>query len=461
MFADRADAGRQLARHLIGFAAQHPVILALPRGGVPVAAEVARALGVADLDVLVVRKIGAPWNPEYGLGAVGEGDVAVIDTRRAAEAGVDEATLARVRAKEAAEVLRRVARYRAGRPAAEVAGRTVVLVDDGIATGSTLLAAVALLRGRGAGRVVVAAPVASDSSVAALRRVADEVLVVEVPRDFRAVGVHYRTFDQVTDAEVIEVLAQFHADAPAAGQAPPTAGHRTHGVPSPGDATASEPPSSVDAEVSIPVGRVHLPGHLSVPADAAGVVIFVHGSGSSRLSPRNVAVAHDLQRRGLGTLLFDLLTRAEADDRRNVFDIDLLADRLLGVTDWLRDDAGVGEPRTTLTHTLPIGYFGASTGGGAALVAAARSARPVAAVVSRGGRPDLADGYLPRVTAPTLLLVGGRDAQVLDLNRQAQARLTCPNELVVVPGATHLFEEPGTLEQVSRLAADWFARWFT
>ena len=445
MFSDRADAGRRLAGLLAPLAAADPVILALPRGGVPVAVEVARALGVADLDVLVVRKIGAPWNPEYGLGAVGEGDVAVIDTRRAAEAGVDDATLQRVRAKEAAEVLRRVARYRAGRPAAEVAGRTVVLVDDGIATGSTLLAAVALLRGRGAGRVVVAAPVASDSSVAALRRVADEVVVAEVPRDFRAVGRHYREFDQVSDAEVIEALAQFHVVTSTAASG----------------ASTCEPSAPVDADVSIPVGRVHLPGHLSVPTAAAGVVVFVHGSGSSRLSPRNVAVARDLQRRGLGTLLFDLLTEAEADDRSNVFDIDLLADRLLGVTDWLRDEAGVGRPRTTPTHTLPIGYFGASTGGGAALVAAARSARPIAAVDSRGGRPDLADTYLPRVTAPTLLIVGGRDPQVLDLNRRAQARLTCPNELVVVPGATHLFAEPGTLEQVSRLAADWFARWFT
>lgn len=439
MFTDRADAGRRLAGLLAPLASAEPLILALPRGGVPVAVEVARALGVADLDVLVVRKIGAPWNPEYGLGAVGEGDVAVIDSLRAAEAGVDEATLARVRAQEAAEVRRRVTRYRVGRSAAEVAGRTVVLVDDGIATGSTLLAAVALLRGRGVGRVVVAAPVASDSSVAALRRVADEVVVAEVPRDFRAVGLHYRTFDQVSDAEVIEALAQFHA----------------------GATVAPDVAEAVDADVSIPVGRVHLSGHLSVPADAAGCVIFVHGSGSSRLSPRNVAVAHDLQRRGLGTLLFDLLTEAESDDRRNVFDIDLLTDRLLGVTDWLCDDAAAGLPLGPKTPTLPIGYFGASTGGGAALVAAARSARPIAAVVSRGGRPDLADGYLPRVTAPTLLLVGGRDPQVLALNRQAQARLTCPNELVVVPGATHLFTEPGTLEQVSRLAADWFARWFT
>jgi dienelactone hydrolase len=182
------------------------------------------------------------------------------------------------------------------------------------------------------------------------------------------------------------------------------------------------------------------------------MVLFVHGSGSGRLSPRNAAVAQQLRAAGLGTLLFDLLTEAEAADRRNVFDIDLLSERLLAATVWLsRQPEAAG---------LPLGYFGASTGAAAALQAAASSPLDIAAVVSRGGRPDLAGPALRRVRAPTLLLVGSRDPQVLDLNQGAIAQLTCFARLVVIPGASHLFEEPGTLEEAGRLAAAWFVRHF-
>lgn len=201
-------------------------------------------------------------------------------------------------------------------------------------------------------------------------------------------------------------------------------------------------------EVVIPAGSAGLLGTLALPERPAGLVVFVHGSGSSRLSPRNAAVAEQLRAAGLGTLLFDLLTEAEAADRSNVFDIPLLADRLREATDWLRL-----QPEST---GLGIGYFGASTGAAAALVAAAVSPGHVGAVVSRGGRPDLAGNALPRVRAPTLLLVGGRDTVVLGLNQAALARLTCTARLVVIPGATHLFEEPGTLEQAGRLATAWF-----
>jgi dienelactone hydrolase len=182
------------------------------------------------------------------------------------------------------------------------------------------------------------------------------------------------------------------------------------------------------------------------------MVIFVHGSGSGRLSPRNAAVAQQLRAAGLGTLLFDLLTEAEAADRRNVFDIDLLSERLLAATVWLS--------RQPETAGLPLGYFGASTGAAAALKAAAASPIDIAAVVSRGGRPDLAGHALRRVRAPTLLLVGSRDPVVLDLNQMALAQLTCFARLVVIPGASHLFEEPGTLEEAGRLAAAWFVRHF-
>lgn len=211
-------------------------------------------------------------------------------------------------------------------------------------------------------------------------------------------------------------------------------------------------PATVPRPILIPVEQVQLAGDLALPPGATGLVVFAHGSGSSRFSTRNRYVAEVLRRHGLGTLLFDLLTREEeAVDEvtaRLRFDIGLLARRIVATTDWLatRDEL----------NALPIGYFGASTGGGAALVAAAERPERVRAVVSRGGRPDLAGVALPRVQAPTLLLVGGRDELVIALNRQALAAMTCEKRLQIVPGATHLFEEPGTLEAVARLAADWF-----
>ena len=206
-------------------------------------------------------------------------------------------------------------------------------------------------------------------------------------------------------------------------------------------------------EVRIDVAGVQLPGTLHLPVDAAGIVLFAHGSGSSRLSPRNVAVARHLNAGGVGTLLFDLLTPREADDRARVFDIDLLAARLAGATRWLQERVDLAP--------MPLGYFGASTGAAAALQAAAELPGEVAAVVSRGGRPDLAMDHLGAVTAPTLLIVGSRDRQVLELNERARQRLTCPSELAIVHGATHLFEEPGALEEVAELAREWFSRHLT
>lgn len=205
--------------------------------------------------------------------------------------------------------------------------------------------------------------------------------------------------------------------------------------------------------VRITKGDMTLEGILGLPTGSRGVVIFAHGSGSGRLSPRNNFVARHLQRDGLATLLLDLLTEEESDDRRKVFDIGLLADRLLLAKDWIKT-----EPRTT---NLSIGYFGASTGAGAALQAAAREPSNIKAVVSRGGRPDLAEPYLPSVTAPTLLIVGGHDEPVIEMNQAAYDLLTCEKKLIIVPGATHLFEEPGTLEQVAEQAGRWFVRYLS
>jgi putative phosphoribosyl transferase len=202
------------------------------------------------------------------------------------------------------------------------------------------------------------------------------------------------------------------------------------------------------SDVAIPAGARTLPGALALPEKVSGLVLFAHGSGSSRHSPRNQFVAGVLQEAGIGTLLFDLLSEPEAEDRRNVFDIELLADRLLAALRWAMSSGA--------TSALAMGLFGASTGAAAALVAAGQEPL-VRAVVSRGGRPDLAGAWLGRVAAPTLLIVGERDRQVLELNRRALAQLQCEKRLSVVPGATHLFEEPGTLEQASQLAKEWFS----
>ena len=215
-------------------------------------------------------------------------------------------------------------------------------------------------------------------------------------------------------------------------------------------------PSVLLTETLSPVAfvadKVRLQGELALPGQANGIVLFAHGSGSSRHSPRNTYVARVLREAGLGTLLFDLLTATEDRDYATRFDISLLTSRLLAATHWIS--------RESPTATLPIGYFGASTGAAAALAAAAALGTRIGAVVSRGGRPDLAGATaLPRVSAPTLLIVGGHDSAVIEMNREAYARLNCVKAFQIVPGATHLFEEPGTLEQVASAAAAWFTRW--
>jgi putative phosphoribosyl transferase len=348
-----------------------------------------------------------------------------------------------------------VRRYRGDRDLPDLSRRTVILVDDGVATGGTMRAAVKAVRERNPAQLVVAAPVVAFQTAAALLPEVDDLVYVEAPEDFIAVGVWYKTFGQTTDEEVVACLEK--ARRIEVGLADPG---------SPADPWAEEwiegtggddPPADSRAggrEVSIPVGRVFLSGYLGVPAGAEGIVVFAHGSGSSRRSPRNQYVAGVLRESGLATLLMDLLTPEEAGGAGGEaarFDVDLLARRLVAATRWLGSQAE--------TTRLVAGYFGASTGAAAALVAAAAAPDQVRAVVSRGGRPDLAgEGALAMVRAPTLLVVGGRDEPVIEVNRTALALIPAEKQLVVVPGASHLFEEPGTLEAVARLAADWFGR---
>jgi putative phosphoribosyl transferase len=337
--------------------------------------------------------------------------------------------MASVEARERARLDRRLGQLRDGRPPVPLAGHTAVVVDDGIATGSTARAACLVARARGASRVIVAAPVGAPEAVASLRRDADEVICVHTPASFVAIGDWYRDFSQVADPAVAGLL----------GQAVTCPGPRD--------------PAPDPAEVTVNTGSARLPGSLVIPPDAGGLVVFVQGSGSSRHSPRNQFVAAGLNRAGLGTLLVDLLTPDEELNRANVFNVALLAARLTAITRWLRDQPG--------TAAVPVGYFGASTGTAAALAAATATPRlPIAAIVSRSGRPDLVGGRLALVQAPTLLIVGGADTMILDVNQRAQAQLKCESRLAVVPGATHLFPETGALSQVTDLAAGWFGRHF-
>jgi putative phosphoribosyl transferase len=450
-FRDRAEAGRRLAERLGEVGAEQPVVVGLPRGGVPVAAEIARSLG-SPLDVLVVRKLGHPQQPELGLGAIGEGGTRVLNERLIAHLRVSRDALQEIAAREDVELARRIALYRGDRPRAPVAGRTVVLVDDGLATGFTARAAVEVLRQAGARKVVLAIPVAPRDTVTELRRVADEVVCLEAPARFRSIGEWFDDFHQVRDTEVNNLITTAFKGAEAPTGAAPHPDRDPGGSTGPESAPESEPhePEAQEVheeEVEVVAGSRRLAGTLAVPPDPGWLVLFAHGSGSSRLSPRNRFVAGTLNQAGIATLLFDLLTDAEAADRRNVFDVGLLGSRLVEATAWSQEQRVA--PR--------VGYFGASTGAAAALLAAAELGPAVGAVVSRGGRPDLAGDRLADVTAPTLLIVGERDPEVLELNRRAAAALVrCERELVVVPGATHLFEEPGTLEVVAHLAARWF-----
>jgi putative phosphoribosyl transferase len=391
-----------------------------------VAAELAQRLG-APLDVILVRKLGVPHQPELAMGAVGEGGVRVLNEEVLFLAGVPGDVLAAAETRAREEIARQAALLRGSRRPIPLAGRSAVVVDDGIATGSTAHAACQVARANGAGRVVVAVPVAPPASVTRLQLVADEVVCLETPEHLLAIGQWYDDFTQTTDEEVASLVRRW-AD---------------------GGGQPSEPAAEPDgAEVRITIGPTVLAGHLAVPPAARAVVVFAHGSGSSHQSPRNRSVARVLRQAGLATLLFDLLTPEEEQVRTNVFDVALLAQRLVEVTGWLRQQP--------MTKGLPVCYFGASTGAAAALYASVEPGAGVAAVVSRGGRPDLAGLRLPAVRAPTLLIVGGRDEAVLDRNLDALAALRCECRLEVVEGATHLFEEPAALDTAAALARVWF-----
>lgn len=426
-FRDRREAGQVLAQLLGEYRDRDVIVLGLPRGGVPVAYEIARTLG-APLDILLVRKVGVPYQSELAMAALAEGGVLVRNEDVLASARVSDADFARVRDHQAAELARQAAQFRPVSEQLDIAGHTVIVVDDGIATGATVKAACQVARARHAREVVVATPVAVDESVSELAGFCDHVVCVKAcdGSTFFGVGSYYDDFSPTEDADVVAILAKARA----------LRGHQS-------SATPQVPAEDLSFDVA---HGTLLEGTLVLPAGATGLIVFAHGSGSSRHSPRNRFLADRLNQSGFGTLLFDLLTTDEEQDRANVFDIETLGSRLHEVTRQVRSRAAW------------IGYFGGSTGAAAALWAAAQPDANVGAVVSRGGRPDLALPWLDHVSAPTLLIVGSRDVEVLALNRTALARLS-KGELEIVAGATHLFEEPGTLQQVAELTCAWFTRW--
>lgn len=443
-FRDRSEAGRVLAEYLATFRGRPDVVvLGLPRGGVPVAAEVARSLD-AELDILLVRKLGLPGQEELAMGAIASGGVRIENEEVVRAAGVSPGDVARVEARELAELRRRERAFRGERPPVLLDGRCVILVDDGLATGSTMRAAVEAVRRRGAARVVVAVPVAPPRALETLCREADEVVCAVSREPFLSVGRFYSDFSQLEDAGVRTLLEE------AWGASRERVSQATDG----GAVQAAGPEAEAGGtgEVVVHAAGAALRGRLTIPDGARAVVVFAHRSGGGRDGPRDRFVARALEEAGFATLLFDLLTPAEerADDatRQFRFDIGLLAGRLTGTVDWVR--------ARPATRRLPVGLFGTSTGAAAALVTAAWRPKVVGAVVSRGGRPDLADEALGRVRAPTLLIVGELDEAGFGLNRLASSRMHVERRLEPVPGAGHWFDEPDALETVARLARDWF-----
>jgi putative phosphoribosyl transferase len=431
---DRRLGAATLITEVEPFVAGDTVIIGIPAGGVAVAAEIARAFS-APLDVCVVRKLRAPTDEaSLGFGAIAEGGELVLDAGAAARTGLGEVQIARLIAEkdvEARELLRRIRR---GRPPLELAGKTVIVVDDGASTGNTARAALRAARRRGARRTVLALELAPRATLDHLASEADVVVCAEVLPDAHAANRAYQELERIRVDQIADLLGQSEDEAPEPSQ------------------------RALRGPVRIRVADAALDGDLVVPMSATGLVLFAHSSDQLRHDRGHNLVSRTLEHAGLATLVVDLLTPRErhlgkTPVGRLSFNAEMLARRLAAATSWARE-----QPETS---ALAVGYFGTSVGAAAALLAAADPDNRVMAVAARACRPDLADRAIAALRSPTLLLVGERDPALLELNRRALERLRCTKRLSVVGGATHDFEEPGALEQVARRAAAWFGRHLT
>ncbi|RNL85061.1 phosphoribosyltransferase family protein [Halostreptopolyspora alba] len=423
-FTDRSEAGRRLVERVRAFAVTDPVVLALPRGGVPVGVELARRLRV-ELEVLMVRKIGLPNHPEMGIGAITEDGHVCFDDRALARMGIAREALAETVEAERAELARRVETYRGTRAAPRITGRDVLVVDDGVATGGTAKAALRMVRRQRPARLVLAVPVASQQAVETLRPEVDDIVVLTAPENFRAVGEWYRDFGQLTDDDVSTALRELRA------------------VRSGADSQRA---------VRIRAADVYLDGDLTSPSEVRGSVVFAVSHG--RHDPRRHGVAEGLRRSGYATLMLDLLThdewRRERQDGWSGVDTVQLGERLTAAVRWLR--------RSTDLAGEPVGLLATGAAAPAALVTAAGRPDDVAAVVAHGGRIDLAEESLPQVRAPTLVLVPGSESFVRELTEWALRRLGAPYDLRVVPGAEQLLPESEDWREGSEAAVQWFER---
>lgn len=435
LFDDRHAGGVALAHALAGRAAPDAtLVLGMARGGVAVAAPIARALG-ARLDAVVGRKLGVPGIEEVAFGAITEWDApAVFDSVRDF-IGLPRSVMSSIEGRERAEVVRRVQQYRDGQPLSGITGKTVIVVDDGLASGTTLLATARALRRLRPQRLIAAVPVASPDGVQQVASAFDDVVALATPDPFGTVSDWYRDYTPVDDAQVRSLLGRAPLD-----------------TPEPGLVTSDQ-----EQDVTIPTlestSDAAMVGDFGAPRDACGLIIMAHGGGSSRGSYRNRYLAARLRFAGWATLRVDLLTPRERDADANGemrFDIERITGRLLAATRWCREEQRPGHERVVL--------FGASTGAAAAMEVAAAAPRDVAAVVARGGRIDLAMSSLAQVRAPSLLIVGDADTETLRQNRDCVPRLGGRVRLQTIRGAGHTFEEPGALGRVGELVTTWLAR---
>ena len=434
LFQDRTDAGGRLAERLERFRDSQAVVLAVPSGGVVVATEVARSLGLR-MDLIVVRAVRLERDPGLVLAVVAEGGEQLID-----EDAVDSVEAARSElwtalAAERAELARRVDLYRLRRFHVDLHGFTAIVVVDVLA--DVLVAALAcrVARLRGARRVVLAAPIGTSDIFTELEEHADEVTLLESPDEVGDPRDHFATFDPVPDAVVLD-----HLDASV----------ERDGVADP-PLTAVDHMSDLEVEpVVILSDGAALRGIVMLPRFATGVVVFTHGAGSGADSPRDEVVATALAEVGIASVRFDLLTEFELYRKLEISDR-VMTDRLTGAVAWVR--------RQEAFRGLPIGLNGANSGIRAVLALAAEPGAAITAIVSRGGRPDELALGIDEVVAPSLFIVGGADETILEANRSAATRIDAPCEISVIPGASHRFVEPGALEMVAEITRDWFFTW--